>query len=173
MALDTTFAIFQQLLKDAVDADPTLTDTLKVTLKLRVDELSVDQAVQLHHGNAESVAGNVSLDPANAAILVASGAPGTPNRVVFEEISFGTPVRIVGADGPFGALVGHLGEATDPAVVNADMSLQYRLSSTGTWVNFTRNTIVDETSTIQFALDIADQGAGAAVPQLFLIAQQL
>ena len=173
MALDTTFEIFQQLLKDAIDASTTLTATLKVTMKLRVDEMSQDQAIALTSGNVESQAGNVSLDLANSAILVASGVPGTPNRVIWDLMTFGTPVRIVGADGPFGALLGHLGEAAVAAVPNADMSLQYRLTSTGAWINFTRNTIVGETSSIQFALDMADAVAPTAVPQLFLLAEQL
>jgi hypothetical protein len=173
MAVETTFQVFQQLLKESIDSDTGLSTTLKASLKNRVDSLSQTEDRVLGIDQVESTAGSVTSDIPNASIEVAIGSLGT-NRVEFGLITFATPVRIQGSDGAaMGLLSGHSGESANAAVAAADVTAQYRLTATDTWKAWTRNTVIPTTKTVQFALDIADQVGAVSVPQMWFLAEQL
>ena len=173
MSGTTTFEIFQQLMTDAVDASTSLTSTLKAAMKMRISAMSRTEKLVFGAADVESAAGNTSIDLANNAVLIALGVPATPNRVEFKLRTLATPSRIVGSDGVSGMVVGHTGEASVAAVATDDMTFQYRLSTSGAWSAFTRNTVLDSVTTIQFAVVIASQLANVSLPQLWILGQQL
>lgn len=174
MAVETTFQVTQQLLKESVDSNTNLSSISKAALKNRVDALPRDDARSLGSTNISASQGNVSIDAVAGSIEVATGAPSSPNRVEFQEHSFSTPVRIVGSDGAaFGLLVGGVGESVNPPVVTADITAQYRLTSTDTWKAWTRSTIIESTKTVQFAVEVATQSVASALPKLWFVAEQL
>lgn len=170
MAVDVSWSFVQQLLSEAVDADADLSDTMISGLKNRITYLSREELVTLGAENAESFTGDASVDEATNSITIVSGA--SPSTVIFEMSTFGTPCRVLGSKGDIGALVGHVGEGSNSPVANADISLTYRTSSSGTWIAFTRNTVLDNISTIQFKATIAAQGADADLPQLHVFIEQ-
>jgi hypothetical protein len=169
MAVQTTFSMFQQLLKDAIDADSDLSDTFKAALKLRVDALPKYQPVSLGAGNVDSVV-NAVVSEANDSITIPDASSG---QVEWDMITFSTPVRIDGTIGGIGALLGHTGQGSNPAVAEADITLQYRLSSSGVYVAFGRTTVLNNVSTVQFRAIIATQTGDHDLPQLHLLPEQL
>lgn len=169
MAVQTTFSMFQQLLKDAIDADGDLSDTFKAALKLRVDALPKYDPISLEASNVGSVV-NAIVDEATDSITV----PDTSSaQVEWDLITFSTPVRINGTVGTIGALLGHVGQGVNPAVAEADITLQYRLTSSGTYVAFGRTTVIPSVSTIQFRAIIATQTGDHDLPQLHMLPEQL
>lgn len=169
MAVQTTFSMFQQLLKDAVDADANLNSTMKSALKLRVDALPKIEDVELTAQNVDSTT-NAVVDEANDSITV----PDTQSATVeWEMVTFSTPVRIDGTIGVFGALVGHVGQGSNTPVGDADITLHYRETASGAYKAFTRNVVLDEVSAIQFRATIAVQTGDHDLPQLHVIAEQL
>lgn len=169
MAVQTTFSMFQQLLKDAVDSDANLTSTLKSALKLRVDALPRIEDIELTAQNVDSST-NVTVDEATDSILVPDTQGGT---VEWDMHTFDTPVRIDGTIGGIGVLIGHAGQGSNPAVAEADITLQYRETATGAYKAFNRNVVLDEISAIQIKATIAVQTGDHDLPQLHLIAEQL
>jgi len=169
MAVQTTFSMFQQLLKDAVDESSTLTSTLKSALKLRVDALPRLEDVELTAQNVESST-NATVDEATDSITV----PDTQSATVeWEMHTFSTPVRIEGTIGTIGVLLGHVGQGSNPAVDEADITLQYRETASGAYKAFGRNVVLDEVSSIQIKATIAVQTGDHDLPQLHLVAEQL
>lgn len=169
MAIQTTFSMFQQLLKDAIDADTTLTTTMKSAFKLRVDALPKIEPVLLGAQNVESST-DVTVDEATNSILVPDGSGGT---IEWTMVTFSTPVRIDGTQGSIGVLVGHIGQGSNTPVADSDITLQYRESSSGAYKAFGRNVVLDEVSSIQFKATIASQTGDHDMPQLHLLAEQL
>jgi hypothetical protein len=169
MAVQTTFSMFQQLLKDAIDADSSLSDTFKAALKLRVDALPKYEPIELTAGNVDSVV-NAVVSEATDSITVPSGSSA---EVEWDLITFATPVRIDGTIGGIGALLGHTGQGVNTAIAEADITLQYRLTASGTYVAFGRTTVLDNVSTIQFKALIATQVADGDLPQLHMLPEQL
>ena len=169
MAVQTTFSMFQQLLKDAVDFDTTLSSTFKSALKLRVDALPTTEIVELTAQNVDSST-DVTVDEATDAITVPDTSGGT---VEWEMHTFDTPVRIDGTIGGIGVLMGHIGQGTNTPVAEADITLQYRETASGTYKAFGRNVTLDEVSAIQIKATIATQTGDHDLPQLHLIAEQL
>jgi len=173
MAVQTTFSMFQQLLKDSVDANSNLTTTLSVALKARVDAMSAMELVSLTATNVDSTVGNVAVDETTNSIVVSTGAPPVENRVIFDMATFATPVRVSGTYGEFGAVLGHDGSGANDPVASADITLYYRYATTASWVIFNRQTVLDEVSTLQMSAVIATQAADADMPQMHLVAEQL
>jgi len=169
MAVQTTFSMFQQLVKDAIDSDSTLTTTLKSALKLRVDALPKIEQVELTAQNVDSST-DVTVSEANDSITVPDTSGGT---VEWDLVTFDTPVRIDGTIGTIGALVGHVGQGTNDPVADADITLQYRETASGVYKAFTRNVVLDEVSAIQIKATIATQTGDHDLPQLHIIAEQL
>lgn len=169
MAVQTTFSMFQELLKDSINANSSLSSTMAAALLLRVDALPKYEPHALTAQNVNAITGG-TVDEATDSITVPSGSGA---EITWDLISFSTPVRIEGVDGPFGVLVGHVGQGSNSPVANADITLQYRETTTGTWRSFTRNTVLDEVSSVQFKATVGTQGADADMPQLHVIAEQL
>jgi len=169
MAVDTTWSMFVQLLREALDSDTGLSDTLKAALKARCDALTPEEHHVLSSMNVESSTG-VVVSEANDTITVPTGAGGD---VTWDLITFDTPVRIDGTIGGIGVLLGHAGQGSNPAVAESDITLQYRESTSGSWRAFGRTVVIDEVSTVQFKATIAVQGADADLPQLHILAEQL
>jgi hypothetical protein len=167
----TTLAIFKQLLTNAVNADASLDDTTRASMLARIADMTSDVALLLDFSNVSSVAGQVSLDELNRSIEVATGATGN-NRVIWNQMTFAVPVDISGSRGERGFLPGHVGSSGNSPVDSADISLEYRFGATDPWKKFTRNSLLEDVTTVQFAAAIADQGADAALPTLNLIAEQ-
>jgi hypothetical protein len=161
--------MFQQLLKDAVDADGDLDSTMKSALKLRVDALPKIEQVELTAQNVDSST-DVTVDEATDSILVPDASGGT---VEWEMVTFDTPVRIDGTQGTIGVLIGHVGQGSNPAVDEADITLQYRETASGTYRAFGRNVVIDEASAIQIKATIATQTGDHDLPQLHLLVEQL
>lgn len=169
MALQTTFEVFKQLLSESIDDASDLSSVMKVALKERVDALPRVQLAILSSDNVLSVV-NAVVSEADGSITVEDGDAG---QVTFSLFEFDTPVRIDGTVGTIGALVGHIGQGTNPVVANADMTLSYRLGTTGAFKTFTRSTVLDPVSEIQFRLDVATQTGDHDVPLLYLVTEQL
>ena len=169
MAVQTTFSMFQQLLKNAVDSDANLDATLKSALKLRVDALPTIEQVELTAQNVDSST-NVTVDEATDSITVPDTMGGT---VEWEMVTFSTPVRIDGTQGAIGVLLGHVGQGTNTVVAEADIVLQYRETASGAYRAFGRNVVLDEVSAIQIMTTIATQAGDHDLPQLHLLAEQL
>lgn len=171
MSTVTTLAIFKQLLTKSVNADTTLDDTTRASMLARIDDMTEDVALLLDYSNAESVAGQVSIDALNRSTEVASGATGN-NRVIWNSMTFSVPVDISGGLGERGFLPGHVGSSGNLPVATADISLEYRFGTTDPWKKFDRYSLLEDVTTIQFAAAIADQVADAALPTLNLVAEQ-
>lgn len=169
MAVQTTWELAKQQLTEAVEADADLSDVMKVALEARVDALPRTQLLKLSAANVLSST-DVTVSEANDAITVADGDTGF---VIFNLETFDTPVRIDGTFGPGGALVGHVGQGSNARVADADITLSYRLASSGTFKAFRRNTVLDAVDTIQFRVDVATQTGNHDLPQLYLVAEQL
>lgn len=169
MAVETTFEVFIQLLKEAIDDSSVLTDIMKAALKVRADALARIEFAELSAGDVLSST-DVTVSEANDSLTVADGDSG---NVIFNLKTFDTPVRIDGTFGDIGALVGHVGQGANAVVANADITISYRLAATGTFIAFRRNTVLPNVTTIQFRVDIATQTGDHDIPQLFLVAQQL
>lgn len=161
----TTFGIFQSLLTNAVNSDATLDASTKASMLTRINELARADLLLFDVNNVLSVQGNVSKSEATQSIEVAIGAGGT-NRVEWAAKQFTVPIDIDGTLGTRGFLPGHVGQSANPAVAMTDVSLFYRTSSNGTWLPFTRSTLLRGVTYIQFAANIADQLAVAALPQV-------
>jgi hypothetical protein len=110
------------------------------------------------------------VSEADGTITVEDGDAG---QVTFSLVEFDTPVRIDGTVGAVGALVGHAGQGSNPVVATADISLSYRLGTSGTFKAFGRNNVIDSVSEIQFRLDVSTQTGDHDVPLLHLVAEQL
>jgi hypothetical protein len=169
MAVDTTWSMFIQLLKESLDADTGLSDTLKAALKARCDALTPEEHHVLSSANVESSTG-VTVDEATDSITVPDAASG---EITWDLITFDTPVRIDGTIGGLGVLIGHVGQGSNTPVAEADITLQYRESSTGVWKAFGRTVVIDEVSTVQFKATIATQTGDHDMPQLHILAEQL
>lgn len=169
MAVNTTFSMMQQLLKDAVDASATLTDVLKTALKARVDALPKFEPHAMTAANVAASTGAV-VDESTNSIQWPIGPGGT---IDWDPITFATPVRIDGTIGAIGALVGHDGLGPNSPVATADITLQYRLTAAGAWLAFGQTIVVDETSFFQLRAAVAAQVADVDMPQLHIFAEQL
>jgi len=168
MAVQTTFSMFQQLLRNSINADSSLEATLKAALLLRVDYLPrVDHQI-MGASQVNAVTG-ATVDEATDSITFASGSGGD---IIFDLITFGTPVQIDGTQAGIGLLLGHVGQGVNPPVVESDITLQYRESDSAAWKAFGRNVVLDNISTIQFKATVAVQGADADMPQLHLVTEQ-
>ena len=169
MAVQTTFSMFQQLLSESIDANSDLSDTFKAALKLRVTALPQYEPIALTSQNVDSTT-NATVNAATDSITIADTFAG---EIEWDLITFDTPVRIEGTIGEIGALVGHDGQGTNTVVANADITLQYRLTASGTYVAFNRNTVLPEVTTIQFKAVIATQTGDHDMPQLHMLPEQL
>jgi|SRR5210317_853854 len=167
----STFAIFQQLLTASVNKDSSLDTTAKMSMLTRLAELAREVSLVEDHSTVESVAGQVTADDANLSIEVATGATGN-NRVTFVARTFMVPVTVAGTVADKGFMLGSTGTSANAAVAAADVSVQYRFSTTDPWKNFTQSSVLKGVTSIQFAADIADQGADAALPSLVFVATQ-
>ena len=168
MAVQTTFSMFQQLLRNSINNDSSLEATLKAALLLRVDYLPRDEHQVMGASQVNAITGG-TVDEATNSITFASGSGGD---ITFDSITFGTPVRIDGTQTSIGLLLGNVGQGTNPAVAESDITLQYRETDADPWKAFGRTVVLDNISTIQFKATIAVQGADADMPQLHLIADQ-
>jgi len=169
VSIDTTFSMFVQLLKDSIDANDDLSDSMKVALKVRADALPRIQDVELTSRNV-SASSNATVDIPNDKITVADGDSG---YVEFNLETFDTPVRIEGTIGTIGALLGHVGQGVNPAVAEADLVMKYRLATSDAWRAFGRNVVVDEATQVQFRVEIDTQTGDHDLPQIHVIAEQL
>lgn len=168
MAVQTTFSMFQQLLRNSINNDSSLEATLKAALLLRVDYLARLEHRVMGASEVNQISGG-TVDEATDSITVPNGSGA---EIVFDMLTFGTPVQIDGTIAGIGLLLGHVGQGSNPAVAEADITLQYRTSTAGAWKAFGRNIVLSDISTIQFKATIATQGADADVPQLHLVAEQ-
>lgn len=168
MAVQTTFSMFQQLLRNSITNDTTLEATLKAALLLRVDYLPKIEQHVMGASQVNAITGG-TVDEATDSITFASGVGGD---ITFDLITFGTPVAIDGTMAGIGLLLGHVGQGTNSAIAEADITLQYRTSDSDPWKAFGRTVVLDAISTIQFKATIATQGVDADMPQLHLVAEQ-
>ena len=168
MAVQTTFSMFQQLLRISVNADTSLDATLKAALLTRIDYLPRIEHQTMGASQVNAITGG-SVDEATDSITVPNGSGA---EITYDLITFGTPVQINGTEAGIGLLLGHVGQGSNSPVAEADISLQYRFTDSGTWIAFSRTTILSEVSTIQFKATVATQGADADMPQLHLLAEQ-
>lgn len=169
MSTVTTFAIFQQLLRRSINADTSLDSTTKASMLSRVDALVQRDLIVEDFSTVNSNTGDASVDEANRVITL--GAT-NPSRVVFDLRQFTVPVTISGADTPKGFLTGNIGTGGDPEVDLADVSVQYRFSTTDTWKNLSQASLLKGVTAIQFAVDIVTQVAAASLPQLLFVPTQ-
>lgn len=167
----TTFAVFQTLLQRSIDLDPNLDSATKAALKTRAQNLVRQSDVVLDQSMVQTLSGFVTSDSANRCLLVGVGAG--PSRAEFSAVQLVVPIRIDGTKGVRGFLPGHPGTSVVALIDSADISLQYRLSSSEVWRNFDRNTVLDEVTWIQFAADFATQVGTVSVPQLHIHAEQV
>lgn len=168
MAVQTTFSMFQQLLRNSINNDTTLEATLKAALLLRVDYLPRLEQHVMGAAEVNAITGGTA-DEATDSITFATGVGGD---ITFDLITFGTPVTIDGTMAGIGLLLGHVGQGTNIPVAEADITLQYRETDGGTWKAFGRTVVLTGISTVQFKATVAVQGADADMPQLHLIAMQ-
>lgn len=168
MAVQTTFSMFQQLLRNSITNDTTLEATLKAALLLRVDYLPRLEQHLMGSAEVNAITGG-SVDAATDSITVPSGSGA---EITFDLITFGTPVTIDGTIAGIGLLLGHVGQGSNSPVAEADITLQYRETDSGTWKAFNRTVVLSSVSTVQFKATVATQGADADMPQLHLIAEQ-
>jgi hypothetical protein len=167
----TTFAIFQQLLRNAVNNDSSLDATTKASMLARIDDLPQMGVLVEDYATAESYTGDVTVDPANRSIEIGTTATGI-NRVIFALHTFPVPVTIAGADTLTGFYTGGTGVSPNPEVAIADLGVQYRFSTTDSWKNLSQSSLLKGVTAIQLAVDIADQVALAALPQIVLAITQ-
>ena len=168
----TTFGIFQSLMTNAVNNDATLDEATRASMLTRVAMLARLTDMSLRSDNVESTTGQVVVDESINEIGVLIGATGN-NRVVFDAVQMTVPVDISGSAGERGFLVGHGGDGVNGLVAVSDITMQYRLGATDAWKAFTRSTSLKSVTYIQFAVDIADQIADAALPQMTVLAYQV
>ena len=168
MAVQTTFSMFQQLLRNSVNNDSDLEATLKAALLTRINYLPRDEHRVLGASDVNAITGGV-VDEATDSITFATGVGGD---ITYDMLTFGTPVSIDGTMAGIGLLLGHVGQGTNSPVVEADITLQYRESESDTWKAFGRTVVLDGVSTIQFKATVAVQGADADMPQLHVIPEQ-
>lgn len=168
MAVQTTFSMFQQLLRNSINNDSSLEATLKAALLLRVNYLPRLEQHIMGAAEVNAITGG-SVDDATDSITFATGVGGD---ITFDLITFGTPVTIDGTMAGIGLLLGHVGQGANSPIAEADITLQYRESDSGTWKAFGRTVVLSNISSVQFKATIAVQGADADMPQLHLIAEQ-
>jgi len=168
MAVNTTFSMFQQLLRNSVNNDSSLEATLKAALLLRIDYLCRDEPHIMGSGQVNAISGG-TVDEATDSILVPSGSGA---EITYDLITFGTPVSIDGTKTSIGLLLGNIGQGSNPAVAESDITLQYRESESDAWKAFGRTVVLDNISSVQFKATVAVQGADADMPQLHLVAEQ-
>ncbi len=167
----TTFAIFQSLLRESVTKDTALSSATRAAMLARIDDLARDVELLFNFDNVDSSAGSVSIDHANKSIELAVGVLGT-NRVEWSLMTFSVPVTISGVKTAIGAFFGNAGTSVNALVADADISLQYRFSSTDNWKNLDKATVLETVTAIQIAADIADQASIAALPGVVIVAKQ-
>lgn len=167
----TTFAIFQQLLRDSVNKDPDLSATTKASMLARIDDLPQKGQIVEDFSTYESFTGDITVDAANRSIEVGTTVSGN-NRVIFAAHTFPVPATISGVDTLKGFHTGGVGTSPNPEVEAADLSVQYRFSSTDPWKNLAQASLLGGLTSIQFAVDIADQGSLAALPQIVFVPTQ-
>lgn len=168
MAVNTTFSMFQQLLRNSLNNDSSLEATLKAALLLRVDYLARDEPHIMGASQVNQITG-ATVDEATDSITVPSGSGG---EITYDLITFGTPVRIDGTKTAIGLLLGNIGQGSNPAVAESDITIQYRESESDAWKAFGRTVVLDDISSVQFKATVATQGADADMPQLHLVAEQ-
>lgn len=168
MAVQTTFSMFQQLLRNSVNNDSTLEATLKSALLLRIDYLCRDEHHVMGASQVNAISGG-TVDEATDSIEVPDAATA---EITYDLITFGTPVTISGAMSSLGLLLGHTGQGSNPAVVEADITLQYRETDTDSWKAFTRTVVLNDVSSVQFKAAVAVQTGDHDMPQLHVIPVQ-
>jgi hypothetical protein len=168
MAVQTTFSMFQQLLRNSINNDTSLEATLKTALLLRVDYLCRDEHHVMGAAQVNAISGG-TVDEATDSITVpdATGA-----EITYDLITFGTPVTISGTMATIGLLLGHIGQGTNPVVAEADISIQYRETDADTWKAFSRTVVLENISTVQFKATVATQTGDHDMPQLHVIPEQ-
>jgi hypothetical protein len=171
MSTVTTFAIFQQLLRNAVNNDTNLDSATKASMLARIDGLPQMDVLVEDYDTAASYTGDVTVDEANRSIEIGTTATGI-NRVIFGLRTFPIPVTIGGTDTLSGFLTGGVGVSVNPEVAIADLGVQYRFSSTDTWKNLSQSSLLKGVTAFQLAIDIADQVSDAALPQIILALTQ-
>jgi len=169
VAVQTTFSMFQELLKESVAANSSLDSVMQAALRSRVDALPRLERLELGARNVDGSTG-VTVSEPNDVITVPDGASGT---VDWDLATFSTPVRISGGDGPCGALVGGIGQGSNPPVAVDDITLKYRLSSGGSWLAFGPTVTIPSATSVQFRAEIATQTGDHDLPHLHLVAEQL
>ena len=168
MAVQTTFSMFQQLLRNSVNNDSTLEATLKAALLLRIDYLCRDEHHVMGASDVNSITGG-TVDEATDSIAVPDAATA---EIIYDLITFGTPVTIRGTMSTIGLLLGHIGQGSNPAVAEADITIQYRESDSDAWKAFGRTVVLDNISTIQFRATVAVQTGDHDMPQLHVVPEQ-
>lgn len=168
MAVQTTFSMFQQLLRNSVNDDSDLEATLKAALLTRINYLPRDEHHVMGASEVNAISGG-TVDEATDSILVPDAATA---EITFDLITFGTPMTIRGTMSTIGLLLGHTGQGSNPAVAEADITLQYRESESDTWKSFGRTVVLDSISTIQFKASVAVQTGDHDMPQLHLVPEQ-
>lgn len=170
----STFGIFQALLTRSVNADTSLDSSAKSAMLTRIRELTKDKLIELDYSNVESTGGNVTVSALTRSIEVALGVVGN-NRVIWKPMTVAVPLTVAGTLTALGFFTGNVGASAHAALVAADIGLQYRFGpSDPLWKRFDRNLVLDdEVTTIQFAVDIADQIANLALPTLIVPASQV
>jgi len=172
MSTVTTFAVFQALLSRSVDLDPNLDSATRASIKTRVQNLQREQEIVLDQSKALSVTGAVTENTVSKSLDAAIAALGT-NRVEFDPISLFIPVTVDGTRGIKGFMPGHAGSSALPLIVQADITIRYRLAAGDPWSTFDRTTVLPEVTWIQFAVDIADQIATSSLPAIHIHAEQV
>ena len=168
MAVQTTFSMFQQLLRNAINNDSTLESTLKAALLLRVDYLPRDEHHVMGASDVNAISGG-TVDEVTDSILVPDAATA---EITYDMITFGTPVTIRGTMAGIGLLLGHGGQGANPLVAEADITLQYRESESDAWKAFGRTVVLEDISTVQFKATVAVQTGDHDMPQLHVIPEQ-
>ena len=171
MATTTTFAIFQSLLRESVNKDTALDSATKAAMLARIDDLPRDVEVIFDFDNVDSTYGSVTVDQANKSIELAVGVLGT-NRVEWEMMTFSVPVTISGVKTAIGAFMGNAGTSASALVSDTDLSFQYRTGASDSWKNFDKSTVLETVTSLQIAVNIADQVGVTALPGVVFIAKQ-
>jgi len=165
----TNFDIFKRLLTEAVSADEDLSATQIAEINARVAALTETELLELGSFNATGTIVDVTRSEETDSLTVLDGKAGS---VIFALHSFDTPVRVLGVYGVTGALIGTVGGGANDPVAEADITIQYRLASSGDFRSFNRNVVLTGVEQIQFKVIVATQTLDHDVPKLWIVCEQ-
>lgn len=165
----TTFEIFKRLLNEAVSADDDLSATQIAELQARIEALTETEILELGCENATGTLTNVTRTEETDSLTVLDTESGS---VIFALHEFDTPVTVFGTYGVTGALIGTVGGGSNDPVPEADITLQYRLTTSASWRAFSRNVIISGVEQIQFRVAIAAQAGDHDIPKLWIVCEQ-